>query len=378
MISRINISYGVILFTILSLLTCSASADNPAMTQTKNQLKQIENKMSLLQRKISHTHDKQSVLTKALSHTEKQIHEGDVQLKKIQQTMKAKQQQITNLQQQVNLLSEQLHDQQRLLAEHIRARYKMGEYQPLKWMLNQDKPDAIDRLLTFHQYLVQSRQHVMDNVSHTKKTLTLSQNKLHQELADQEHLQQQLNKRQQAFDHDKHYRTALIHSLSQDIKNQQQTLQTYQRNKANLSRLLTSLVQKSVLQTRHPFTQMRRKLQQPVSTNAGGVKKINQGVIFYSNEGTPVVSVAPGKVIFSDWLNGYGLLLIVDHGWGFMTLYANNKAFIKHKGDVVNQGEKIATVGHSGTIKQNGLYFEIRQRGKATNPLEWMSSRRNG
>lgn len=355
------------------LLINTAYAKNPTLMQTKNQLKQLENKMSQLQDHISRTHDKQGVLAKELSNTEKQLQANDIQLKKIRLVMQKKQQEIAALEKQVNTLSEQLVNQQKLLAKHIRARYKMGEYQPLQWLLNQDKPSAINRLLTFHQYVVQSRQHVMDDVVKIKKTLILNQNKLHQELAEQTDLQQQLNKRQQIYDRDKLYRKALIGSLAKDIKDKQQALLTYQHNRDNLSRLLTTLAQKSVVQTRRPFTRMRKKLQQPVKVNSGGIKKINQGVVFFSDEGTPVVSVSPGKVVFGDWLNGYGLLLIIDHGKGFMTLYANNSSIIKHKGDIVNQGEKIALVGHSGTLKQNGLYFEIRQRGKAINPLEWMS-----
>ena len=100
---------------------------------------------------------------------------------------------------------------------------------------------------------------------------------------------------------------------------------------------------------------------------------MNQGVTFFAKEGEPVVSVYAGKVVFSDWLKGYGLLLIVDHGMGFMTLYAHNQSLFKRKGDPVLQGEQIASIGHSGGLKQNGLYFEVRHRGKAIPPLEWLS-----
>lgn len=100
---------------------------------------------------------------------------------------------------------------------------------------------------------------------------------------------------------------------------------------------------------------------------------MNQGLIFFANEGMPVNAVSTGKVVFSDWLKGYGLLLIIDHGQGFMTLYAHNQSLFKQKGDNVQRGEQIATVGHSGGIKQNGLYFEIRQRGKAVPPLKWLT-----
>jgi septal ring factor EnvC (AmiA/AmiB activator) len=118
---------------------------------------------------------------------------------------------------------------------------------------------------------------------------------------------------------------------------------------------------------------MRRKLPRPVQNNSNSFEKMNQGLMFFANEGEPVSSVYPGKVVFSDWLRGYGLLLIIDHGNGFMTLYAHNQSLYKHKGDTVHQGESIASVGHSGGILKNGLYFEVRQRGKAVPPLEWLS-----
>ena len=356
----------------LMLLTHPGHTDTREMTRTKSQLKQLDNKMSQIKHHLNTAHNQQGLLTQELARTEKTMLETSQQLKNIQRLMSTTQQQIASLQQQINTLTEQLRTQEQLLAQHIRARYKMGESQPIQWMLHQDSPDIINRLLTFHQYLLHSRQHAMDAVSKTQHTLIAKRTALHQELLVKERLQQQLSKRQHAFDQDKHHRMALVKSLAADIQNQQKKLLDVQRNKNNLTRLLTTLVQKSVLQTRHPFSQMRRKLGKPVASSSG-TQKINQGIVFFAKEGSPVMSVAPGKIVFSDWLNGYGLLLIVDHGWGFMTLYANNKSLLKHKGALVTQGEQIAFVGHSGTLKQNGLYFEIRQRGKAINPQGWMS-----
>ncbi len=364
---------NALLFLSSLFIHHNSYADNQALVQTKSQLKQIENKMSELKLKISQTHNKQSVINKELSHTEAQILSGKAQLKKIKQEIDNKQRQITALAQQVKILNDQLQTQQDLLIKHVRARYQMGNYPPITGLFNQDKLAAVDRQLIFNQYLVRSRQHTMNRVRKLKNAILLNQNKLHQELAAQDVLQQQLNKRQHTYDVDKRYRTALMGSLTRDIQDHQQKLKIYTHNKDNLARLLRTLSQKSLIQTRHPFTHMKRKLQKPVVTNHDGIQTINQGVVFFANEDTAVMSVFPGKVVFSDWLNGYGLLLILDHGRGSMTLYANNKSLIKHKGDVVNQGEKIATVGHSGTLKKNGLYFEIRQYGKAVNPLEWMS-----
>ncbi len=356
----------------LMLFIPAGHTDTQSVTQAKNQLQQLDQKMSQIKHHLNSAHTEQSRLTQALARTEKTMLETSLQLKKIQDLMSSTQQQIATLQQQINTLTEQLHTQEQLLAQHIRARYKMGESHPLQWLLNQDSPDTINRLLTFHQYLLRSRQHAMDAINQTQQSLITKRTALHQELLIKARLQQQLSKRQHAFDQDKQHRVALVKSLTEDIQSQQKQLLAFERNKKNLTRLLTTLVQKSVLQTRHPLSQMRRKLKNPVTT-PHGTQRINQGIVFFASEGSPVLSVAPGKIVFSDWLNGYGLLLIVDHGWGFMTLYANNRSLLKHKGAMVTQGEQIALVGHTGTLKQNGLYFEIRQRGKAVNPQEWMS-----
>lgn len=357
----------------LFLFISASHADSSAVNLAKIKLKALDSKIGKLEQTLIHAHDKQGVLNKELAETEKEIGKGVRESRTIQQDMATKQHKITELQQQVEQLEAQLQAQQQLLAKHLRTRYKMGEYQPLKWLLNQDDPYTISRLLTFYQYIIQSRQEVIDKVHDIKDKLALSENKLHQEIDAQQQLQQQLTIRQQKLEQEKHYHKALIQSLNQDIRTTQQALDESQRNKANLSRLLQSLVQQSIAQPHYPFMQMRHKLPKPVKTDKSATQQMNQGVTFFAPEGESVAAVYPGKVVFSDWLKGYGLLLIVDHGQGFMTLYAHNQSLFKQKGEAVSQGEQIAAVGHSGGLKQNGLYFEVRHRGKAIPPLEWLS-----
>jgi septal ring factor EnvC (AmiA/AmiB activator) len=349
-------------------------ADNSSILQTKNKLKALDTQISRLKQTLSSANDKRGVLNQELSGTEKQIGEKVHQLQIINREMNAKQQKIGNLQQRVNELNKQLSAQQQLLSEHVRTRYKMGEYQPIKWLLNQDEPYAISRLLTFHQYFVQSRQKIIDQIDATRQSLTLNQESLKDELLSQQQLQQQLSKHQQKLEQNKLYHTAVLHSLNNEIQTKQHTLSEFERNKENLSRLLKTIALESIIQTKQPFTQMRRKLPKPVQIDKqANLQKMNQGLTFFAGEGTPVRAVYPGKVVFSDWLNGYGLLLILDHGQGYMTLYAHNQSLFKRKGSIVTQGEKIAAVGHSGGLKQNGLYFEVRCRGKALPPLDWLS-----
>ncbi|KTC98248.1 murein hydrolase activator EnvC family protein [Legionella erythra] len=371
---HINSRFGRLAIILLTLLPVTwIGAENARVTQTKSRLKQLDNQINKLKQTLATAHDKRGTLTRELEGTEKQIGENVRHLRSIQNNMASKQQRINALQAHVNELNKQLAAQQQLLAQHIRTRYKMGEYQPLKWLLNQDDPYTVSRLLTFYQYLVHSRQTIIDEIATTRKNLTINQDNLKTELAEQERLQHKLHAHQQQLEQNKRYHTAVIHTINQDIQSKQHTLSEYQRNKDNLSRLLKTLATESIARPKQPFTVMRHKLPRPVQVARNAVQRLNQGVTFFAGEGTPVHAVYPGKVVFSDWLNGYGLLMIIDHGQGFMTLYAHNQSLFKHKGTYVMQGETIAAVGHSGGLKQNGLYFEVRQRGKAVPPLDWLS-----
>lgn len=358
---------GLLLFSTINW------AENTSLTKTKSQLKRLDSQIKNLKLTLASANDKRGMLNKELAGTEKQISEGIRHLRQIQQGISIKQQKINSLQRRVDELNEQLLAQQKLLAEHIRIRYKMGEYQPLKWLLNQDDPYSISRLLTFHQYIVHSRQNIIDAIDTTKQNLTFIQNGIKKELNAQQKLEKQLHNHQLALEHNKQYNKTVIQSLNSEIQTKQITLSEYERNKENLSLLLQTLAAESIIQAKQPFTQMKRKLPRPVRSDRHALQKMNQGVTFFAGEGSAVTAVYPGKVVFSDWLNGYGLLIILDHGHGFMTLYAHNQSLFKSKGTNVLQGEQIATVGHSGGLKQNGLYFEIRQRGKAIPPLDWLS-----
>jgi len=364
-----------LLVTTLFMCNISSYANNASspVIQTQSKLKQLNEQISTLQHKLSSANDKRGVLNSELANTEKQIGSGVSKLRTIQNTITTKERKIAALQIKTTALSKELVTQQALLASHVRARYQMGEYQPLKWILNQETPDKISRILTYYQYMVKSREQLISTIDETQKKINENKVILNDELTKNQILKNQLTKNQQLLSAHKNYHTQLISHLSNEIQTNEQTLKDAQKNKENLSLLLKSLFQQSVVQTSKPFLKMRNKLPLPVQTAHRSLRQMNQGVTFFADEGTAVTAVYPGKVVFSDWLKGYGLLLIIDHGQGFMTLYAHNQSLFKRKGESVNQNEQVASVGHSGGIKQNGLYFEIRQRGKAVPPLAWLS-----
>ncbi|MBI2785627.1 MAG: peptidoglycan DD-metalloendopeptidase family protein [Legionella longbeachae] len=357
------------------LICFSLHAEKPpsSVLQTQNKLKQLDAQINSLQQNLSFAHDKRGVLNRALAETEKQIGASIHSLRTLQGDISNKEHKIVGLQDQVNQLNRQLTTQQELLADHVRARYQMGEYQPLKWLLNQNDPNQVSRILTYYQYIVKSRQQLIEQIDITRSSLNENKEKLHNELTANQQLKIELTQHQQQLQKNKSYHTSLIQSLNNEIQDKQNILREVQKNKDNLTRLLKSLSQQSIPQAHGPFKLMRKKLPPPIQTESRTLRKMHQGVTFFAEEGTVVTAVYPGKVVFSDWLKGYGLLLIIDHGQGFMTLYAHNQSLFKKKGEQVHQNEQIASVGHSGGIKQNGLYFEIRLRGKAIPPLNWLS-----
>jgi septal ring factor EnvC (AmiA/AmiB activator) len=243
----------------------------------------------------------------------------------------------------------------------------------LAWLFLNAKQDDTNRLLTYYQYLIRANKSTIQRLKKTQSDLDIQQQQLNNELQALKQLQGKYQEQQQQLIHYQSQRKQLLAKLSQQIQTQENTLTIYQENRQNLTQILRTLNQQSVIRTRQPMTRMKTKLPLPIQAGETlDIKKINQGIVFYNPEASPVYAVYPGKVVFRDWLNGYGYLMILDHGWGLMTLYANNLSFTKQKGDTVIQGEQIAKVGHSGTLKQSGLYFEVRRYGKAVPPLEWL------
>lgn len=373
MIKRLNPCVTRSMIALGMLLNMALSAEPSQLQQTQTKLKQLNSQIYKLHQTLNTAQDKRAFLNKELSATEKKIGNGINKLRLIKKNIDDNTSKIKIVQHEIDLMSKQLSTQQQVLADQVRIRHQMGAYQPLKWLLNQNNPHQVSRILTYYQYIVKARQQLIKQIEVTRTELNRSSTLLHKELAENQHLKSELDEQQQQLEQNKKYHSALIKSLTREIQNRQNTLREAQRNKDNLTHLLKGLSQQSISQTRQPFNQMRKKLPTPVQAQKGSVHQMNQGVTFFADEGTVVTAVYPGKVVFSDWLKGYGLLLIIDHGQGFMTLYAHNQSLFKKSGQSVRQNEQIASVGHSGGIKQNGLYFEIRLRGKAIPPLVWLS-----
>ncbi|HCH69461.1 MAG TPA: peptidase M23 [Colwellia sp.] len=302
---------------------------------------------------------------KAISDTDQQL---NITNKKIANFSKEKQQ-----------LAVQKNRQERLLAQQLRSAYTTGQHDYLKLVLNQDKSEKIQRTISYYQYLNKARMKAIDKFQ-TTITQLMQVTTQHQEQVEKlKILKVNQQKQQSNLSENKNKRSNTLVSLSKKLLSSKQKLAKLKAEEASLTaalQKLTALIRAEV--DLIGLSKLKRKLSWPVKgrlLRSFGSRKQGylkwKGVLLGAPIGREVQTINNGTILFSDWLKGYGLLIVIDHGNGYMSLYAHNQALLKSVGDRVETGEPIALVGQSGGQDQAGLYFEIRHQGKAVNPKIW-------
>ena len=275
-------------------------------------------------------------------------------------------------------------DQRReLLAKQIMAAYRLGRESRLKLVLNQNSPALLSRTLAYYDYFSRSQSSYISELRQVLEKLDEMQAKINVELSALDEVQKTRQIVLDEMTNQRDERQAIIELLSSQIDTDEKRLKELQANRQVLETLLERLtnaladIPADLGKQRGPG-EMKGKLPMPVK---GPVKYAYgqprtaglswQGWLIGASSGREVKAIAYGRVAFSDWLRGYGLLLIIDHGDGFMSLYANNESLLHEVGDWVEPGVTISTVG-SSPVNGIGLYFEIRKDGKAMDPAVWL------
>ena len=267
------------------------------------------------------------------------------------------------------------------LAGQLRAAYLIGRQEPLKLLLNQKDPALAGRMFAYYSYFGRARAGQIKLIEDDLQRLA----QLDGELAAEDQALAQLEKQQRAQLHElEHARTQRSHvlaSLEAQSHTRAQSLERLRSQQAGLEKLLHELrtaMERFPLEGNDAFARLRGKLAWPVSgrlvarfgdARAGGVHW--DGVLVATERGAPVKAVCQGRVIYADWLPGLGLLTIVDHGDGYLSLYGHNERLYKAAGEPVAAGEAIAAAGDSGGSSRPELYFEIRKGGKPVDPRPW-------
>lgn len=271
-----------------------------------------------------------------------------------------------------------LKEQNVLLSQQIHTAYLFGGIQQWKVILNQQDLNVINRHFTYYRYLSQSRLKTISNMKQTLSVLTNTIEARHKhqlllkKLLQAKHRQQE---QQQSF---LIVRQHLIEQLKLQTKNKQAQIATLVANQRGLLATLSRLKANGSIFNRNSFGDLQGKLNWPVKghirAHFGSLLETGQkltGIVIGTRPGAPVQAIYGGKVIFANWLRGFGLLVIIDHGNNYMSLYARNQAIYPKVGDFIHKGEIIALTGNSGGFDKPSLYFEIRKEGTPQNPTAW-------
>ncbi|MBA4697104.1 MAG: peptidoglycan DD-metalloendopeptidase family protein [Legionella sp.] len=362
--------YPYLLLTFF-LFPFDVSATIKTSKQAQTELETLNQRIENLQGHLTHAQNEHGVLTQELSSLEKKIDNTLQQLVPIKDEMMRQNADVHQIRKKIKELSQDLRSQEFLLKQHIQVFYQMRQYKSESWLINPITSHTESRLNVYHQYLLRARQTLIEKIRTTKESVVKQQQMLTQKLSRQTNLEQMLQQRQRQLELNKQQQLVVLNKLQQAIENKQNKLKNYQEDKKKLTALLEQLLKASAFSHTNAFNRLHKNLSKPLSSPYTIAQKMRQGLTFFAPEGTPVHAVYSGKVVFSDWLKGYGLLVILDHGQGYMTLYAHNQTLLKKQGEFVSTKESIATVGHTGGLQKDGLYFEIRHRGKALPPSPW-------
>jgi len=342
-------------------------------------LSAVQQQISKQKNAIEKTNSKRSVL-------ENQLKNDDIAIAKIakstidtQARYQLTQKNLKRLAKEKTSLTHQKQQQEKVLAQQLRAAYTSGHHDYIKLLLNQEKPASVQRTVTYYKYLNSARIKEIDQFQIVLSDL-LAVTTEHQEQASKlQALKKQQVEQKVTYEHSKRARKKTIKALNKKLLSSKQLLVKLVAEENNLVAALqriAALSQQSVELV--GLKKLKKKLSWPIKArvkHSFGSRKQGylkwKGILFAAPVGRQVKAIHNGTVLFSDWLKGYGLVTVIDHGAGYMSLYGHNQALLKAVGDRVETGEPISLVGQSGGQAQSGLYFEIRRNGQAVNPKTW-------
>ena len=375
--------FPLILLGCLLVISLGGWASDTAATQS--QLATLKKSISHLQSQLKNDLKKQTKAASALADVEKQIGELGKQVHQIDQKILTLKVDLTGFEAEKKRLENQLAAKKERLIELVRQQYRLGQQPRLLLLLNQRDPEQLSRMLKYYDRFSSAQaaelrefQQLLTNLKNTHLSIGTTK----QAMLDQK---TQLDKQLSDLQEVRQSRESTLATLNKQIKEDKNRLSQLQANRTRLEKVLKE-VEKSVslanlTQNNQKFRTLKGKLNAPAKGKTrrrfGHVQDNIRydGLLISGKTGDRIEAVHHGRVVFSDWLRGYGLLTIVDHGDGYMTLYGHNDALLKETGDWVAQGEQIATLGNSGGYAEPGLYFAIRYKGKAINPASWLSNR---
>ncbi|WP_425440410.1 peptidoglycan DD-metalloendopeptidase family protein [Photobacterium lipolyticum] len=355
----------------------------PSVATSKNQLDGVKQEISRQQNQLGSKKTQFNTLQKELrqqelgiAQTAKKIHQADSQLNTLNDS-------ISKLERDQTTLQQLKFGQQEMLKELLDTQYRQGQNDQLASLLSGKQSTELDRMSVYAERLSQARSRALNELAATNTELQLKHHELALQRQQQQVLLTQLKTEKSTLESKQKHRKKTLISIKSQINSDNNYLTELHANEKRLLAEIAKAKAEAEAARRVPMDGLARqqgKLPWPVKGSVlhayGSVQKGElhwKGMVFSKPSGSQVKAVYSGKVVFADWLRGYGLMLAIDHGKGDMSFYGYNQTLLKKVGDTVQASEAIALVGDSGGQERSGLYFEIRRKGTPTNPRNWLA-----
>ena len=387
MFSRSHILFAIFLGLCLFSSGYAQLSDEERAIKTE-ELARLQGRIDSIVAERNEVRSRYDEVQQALRSTERKIGGYVQELQQLNRQLRQQDRQLQKLFKQQKQLQQAVESQRELLGEQVRAAYMIGRQEYLKLLLNQQDPAAMGRTMAYYKYFNQARQARIEQALQSITQLDEVSRRLEEKKRVLQAMRDEQKIKKQALEKTNRQRTQLVAQLDQEISSKQEQIKQLRQNEQQLKAVLEAIEDTLAdilpAEQRHNFAAFKGRLTWPArgkvdnlygqSRHKGQLKW--NGVVIQAREGNTVHAVSRGRVAYADWLRGYGLLVILDHGDGYMSLYGHNQNLLKEVGDWVEVDEAIANVGNSGGQQSAGLYFEIRHNGRPANPASWCGQRR--
>jgi septal ring factor EnvC (AmiA/AmiB activator) len=381
------------------LLMSALSLPGQGWASQQEELENLRRRIVEMQSDIAKTNETKTEAVDALRESERAISNSNRKLSELSEQQREADSKLNTLQIQQQQLNQRLTRQKILLEKLLYQQYLGGKHEYLKLMLDNQDPNKVARDIQYYQYIARSRANWLDNLRNDLKTLSSVSDEVRTQSAALEKLRVEQSEQKLKLKQEQHEKQEVLGKISKQLSLQRREINRLQHDENRLASLVEKIAEmlakpksKSLFRNDNlpdnrfdgkPFEQLMGRLVLPVKgeiTNQFGATRpestvVWKGLFIRTSNGQTVKAIAAGRVVFADWLRGFGNLLIIDHGGAYMSLYGNNETLYKQVGDELRGGDVIATVGNSGGNSDSGLYFELRHESHPLDPLKWLAKK---
>jgi len=384
---------GLLLLSLLTPGTVAAAGPS-------DQLKQLRGRIDELQQRLMESEETKSEAADSLRASERAISNANRRLFELAGQQRALKETLSRMEQDRSRTLDSAETQHILLTKLLYKQYLSGQPEPLRIVLNRQDPNEIARQMHYLSYIYRARGEMIAALRANAADLERLSAEVETESRELSNLQADEARQREQLQQQRRQHATILKQASSQITRQRSEITRLKHNEERLAKLVERLARELArpaaregrtrnerlpepLRSGETFSGLKGRLRLPVigelADRFGSPRAdsglSSKGLFIAAKQGQEVRAVAAGRVVFADWLRGFGNLMILDHGGSYMSLYGNNDALFRQVGDIVKAGDPIAAVGATGGNPETGLYFELRFQGKPFDPLTWVTLR---